>query len=1392
MEKILGIDLGTNSIGLSVRNLELGETLPEQLEYYCSDIFSSGVGKNDKGKEYSYAAQRTKFRGQRHLHRTRRYRLWRTLEVLIEAGYCPLSMDDLDKWRIYNKSKGLHREYPIHSSRFEQWIRLDFDGDGLPDYSSPFQLREEIATQQLDLSEETNRYKIGRGLYHIAQHRGFKSSKGETLQTQETEDKGDTDTLEALKKSEQEKSKSLKEYMDEYGCRTAGCAFAKMEREGIRIRANSEYQVIRSMHEEEIRYIFEFQKQLDSQSDFFHQLISRAKGEGSIFYKKPLRSQRGNVGKCTLEPTKSRCPISRPEFEIFRTWSALNNLKYKAERDEWVQLPLQVREMLFNELFLLSRNSVTIDDIRKKIQQKTTIPNIELNYSAKTKFKTCPVVRRLKNLLGEQWQTAKIDGYNYEDLWHICYEADELTDVQDFATKHLHADKDTQTKLERLWGDVGQGYAMLSLKAINHINYFLLKGYIYSDAVLLAKLPEVFGEERWHECEASLLNDYESIKQSHKTRHTIYKITNNLIAAYKAKNTEDTFAYKDYSYTLDASDKKDVRTYCIDTISKAGWNELPHEEQEYILAEVERAYQAFFHDSNREYLKVPTLTDSIREYVNDNYGALLDERAQKKLRYLYHPSSISIYQPAKPQNVKVGKHILSKRLLGSPDVGVFKNPVAMRTLHVLRKHINELIINGIIDEDYTRVVVELARDMNDANMRKAIELYQNKRQEENSKIAKILADYFPNRSVTQDDVYKARLMFEQQEQSTDVVADSKKDSKLSYNDAKFQKLVIKYALLKEQNFQCLYTGKTINIANLFNDNKFQFEHTIPRSISFDDSLANQTICDTSYNTNVKGNKIPSQLAEYDQILLRIQPWIDKVEMLKDRVRFWKDAAKFATTKEAKDDRIQQMHAWRMELEYWEKKVGYFLIDVEKLNLGFRNRQLVDTRIISKYAYHFLKSVFKNVDVQRGETTAIFRKVLGVQSMEEKKDRSKHSHHAIDATMLTLIPSDNRRDAMIKLFYDLQEAKDCKNGLSVENITRQLQAEVASCNIKGVNKVVPFIEENILINHISRDKALVPARRKERLHGKVVTYTDENGETKPKVINMGDCIRGSLHQQSWYGAIKYPIIDDNGKPIRNENKEFVYDEKKSIRYVKRFTLDELVNNPQKKMNWDSLEKAIVDKHLYAMMRSQYPELSLKDAVKEGLYMLDKKGNRVNKIRHIRCFAPSNIHVVPIKAQTYKSAKPYKQDFLADVGDVYAMACYQDEKGKRLYKVYSLYIISKTGLMSIPEQIEEKGKLYHLVFTLKKDMKLLLFEHHEDEVISLPNAQISKYLYVIQGFESDGRITMVNHLYVNSELSDSESIKSFSNLPKKIRCSATKVNFLVEGVDFKLTTRGIQPI
>ena len=94
-------------------------------------------------------------------------------------------MEDLDKWRKYDKKKGLKRQYPIHAQGFEQWVRLDFNGDGKADYSSPYQLRAELMQQQFDFTQQGDRYKLGRALYHIAQRRGFKSSKGETIKEQE-------------------------------------------------------------------------------------------------------------------------------------------------------------------------------------------------------------------------------------------------------------------------------------------------------------------------------------------------------------------------------------------------------------------------------------------------------------------------------------------------------------------------------------------------------------------------------------------------------------------------------------------------------------------------------------------------------------------------------------------------------------------------------------------------------------------------------------------------------------------------------------------------------------------------------------------------------------------------------------------------------------------------------------------------------------------------------------------------------------------------------------------------------------------------------------------------------------------------------------------------------
>lgn len=112
-QKVLGLDLGTNSIGSSVRNLDLSDDLKGQLEFFSSDIFRSSVNKESNGREYSLAAQRSAHSRSRRLNEARRRKLWATLDLLIKYGFCPMNPESLIRWRTYDKQKGFFREYLV-------------------------------------------------------------------------------------------------------------------------------------------------------------------------------------------------------------------------------------------------------------------------------------------------------------------------------------------------------------------------------------------------------------------------------------------------------------------------------------------------------------------------------------------------------------------------------------------------------------------------------------------------------------------------------------------------------------------------------------------------------------------------------------------------------------------------------------------------------------------------------------------------------------------------------------------------------------------------------------------------------------------------------------------------------------------------------------------------------------------------------------------------------------------------------------------------------------------------------------------------------------------------------------------------------------------------------
>ena len=816
------------------------------------------------------------------------------------------------------------------------------------------------------------------------------------------------------------------------------------------------------------------------------------------------------------------------------------------------------------------------------------------------------------------------------------------------------------------------------------------------------------------------------------------------------------------------------------------------DEQTSILEGVRSGYQAFFARHKRTFVELPQLGERLVELLSKEYPFI----EKKQWERLYHPSQIAIYRP-----ILLDKSDENKRL-GNPDIGAIKNLTVMRTLNNLRRRVNQLLDDGVLVPNETRVVVETARELNDANAKWALEKYQKTRRDENAQIKKIPEEFYskPN-GITDTDVDKARYVIEQCEED---------NYKLKKEIGTYSKDIQKYKYWLEQGGQCLYTGRIISLSNLFDSNAFDLEHTIPASVSFDNSDQNMTLCEAHYNRFIKKNNIPTAMPNYEKdvtidgklytaIKPRLEKWKKRIERLSRNVEYWKVQARRAQMKDRKDECTKEKLLWQMELQYWRDKLQRFTI--LEVTDGFKNSQLVDTRIITRHATLYLKSVFENVEVQRGSTTAEFRKILGVQSVEEKKDRTLHSHHAIDATILTTIPTAAKRERILELFYKVQEKerilKNCSGtaheGLKqdLEGLQAKLKKEVADCKLGGeISQLGNFINDRIIINHCVKDQTLTPSHKRLRRRGRVV-----GGKEHP-IWQTGDTLRGKIHKESYYGAITQYAKDEEGNVLFNDGKPKI---DPTIWFVIRRELKHKKSVQDTGFaSWDDLEKVIVDKNLFKLMKEQFPEgTSFKDACEQGIYMI-KKGKdqehniKTHRIRHIRCHT-SVRSALKIKEQLNKSTKDYKQYFYAESGDLYTICCYTNSK-KKEYRPYRLYDIAqhrKSGIEDIPEFItDEKGNRLELTYKLRSGDMILLYENTPEELYDMDPVNLKQRLYKVDRFESKGfKIYLTSHLIANGEVG--HSIKDYKQMPPTVRCGVNTLKFLIMGEhnDFVIKSNNI---
>jgi len=1465
MEKILALDLGSSSIGATIRDTSDSQN---QIKKTIVSTFNKGVG-SEKNVEFSFAAERTKHRSLRRLYQARKYKLWETLELLKEHGYCPIQNESLNRWKHYDKTEALRgnggRKYPIEDLLFNKWIKLDFDNDNKPDYISPYQLRLELITTKLDFTQEINKHKLGRALYHIAQHRGFKSSK-KVVNTDA--DFNPDDLIGAEKK----RSKAIGDLLDKHQVKTVGAAFAFEEKLGNRIRKELHKDVLRKQLQDEVKLIFDFQElKLSNVFGLDKNGSERKINQLELFWQRPLRSQKGTIGKCTLETTKYRCPISQPAFEEFRAWSFLNNIQYRLKDDResnWETIPHDYRVELYNQKFFrVSKADFDFVEIVDWLKNKKGHDNWILNYKDKTNVSACPISARLKDIFGDDLTQVKVEHianqnrkekkayYNIDDIWHVLFSCDDEDFIEDFAINSLHLNEINVKKFIGLWYSMPVGYSMLSLKAINNILYFLRKGLIYTEATLLAKVPEILGSNIWLKNEQLLIESISKVISRNREDKKILNITNNLIAQYKSTPYNEKQAFRDFEYQITDFEKRQISKICIETFGEKTWTEKSEEDKKDVEEKVAKEFQSFFSDNKRTFKKLPHLLDSMKAFLIDNFETLqctnLNKKEEekcncdgcKKVRKLYHPSQIEIYPPAKEKYYEdLGRHLT---LLGSPKTGAFKNPMAMRALQELKKLINYLLITEQIDEN-TRIVVELARELNDANKRWAYETYQKRRQEENKEFAEAILELIKDPEAkgikldanSNEDIDKFRLWYEMIEDVEGIEKDKKfiinektsrtKKGKKSeeieveeFAENNFEKInkslyfklkkskddvIAKYRLWKEQNCQCIYTGKTIRVTDLFKENLIDFEHTIPRSISFDNRLENLTVCYANYNRNIKKNQIPFNLPNYDvfsngydAILPRLEKWKQKVKDLEIHIEFWKTKSKRATDKDNKDFAIRQRHLWQFEMDYWKAKVERFTM--KEVKSGFRNSQLVDTQIISKYAFHFLKTLFNKVDVQKGIVTAEFRKIFGVQQLDEKKDRSKHSHHAKDALVLCLIPTASVREQILKYWFEIKEKNNLlksdteqhKNELKneIDNLQGKLNAILKELNLPDVNKLFAKLDEEIIINNLTNDQTLTLTKKKQKIKGK-------------ERIATGDSIRGQLHLDTFYGKIKKVKRDENGKPIRDDERNFVFEEKN----------DGFAFAVRKEVNKDLNIDKIVDPHLKQMIEKQIGSRTLAATLNEdgGLWMLKKDSSKAHKLRHIRCFADDVTEPLQIKPQTNLSKHDYKNFYWAKNGENYCYALYEGVVNKKVERKFLLFNLFKTAILhkhtsannlDVEQTItcNKKGDKINLVCVLTTGLKVIFYKENIIELKEISKQDLIKRIYKVINFEKDGRIVFGYHLDSRSDnelkalenvygksIYNGFSIIDFDNPMPKVKLSVGNLNCVIENVHFLINPDG----
>ncbi len=476
----------------------------------------------------------------------------------------------------------------------------------------------------------------------------------------------------------------------------------------------------------------------------------------------------------------------------------------------------------------------------------------------------------------------------------------------------------------------------------------------------------------------------------------------------------------------------------------------------------------------------PKTHDNLVKIINENHEDPFLKSAQEHLEQNHEQlllnggmmssyATIIVYGKHTAETF-TGKDVKSYKDIKMLPAGQLRNPIAEQIINETLKMVQEIWKQQ--GEKPTEIRVELARELkNSLDERKKIT-------EANEKNKKV------------NDIIKERLR--------------------EYGVEPTLGNIERLKLYEQQRHSSPYTGNNIKIESLFNKELTQIDHIIPKSRYFDDSLSNKVVCETSVNSE-KGNRTAWEYFEVGSDLIMSK---DAFTTFVNERFFGKKRQNLLATKIPQDPVARQL-----------KDTQYIAIKVrEELSkiVGSDNVKTTTGGITDHLRHQWgLTDKFKEITNTRVENA---RKLVSEAQAKEIHwtKRLDHRHHAMDALIIACT-----NESYIKQLNDLNKKlqdwlKEHKQEIFPDTEVKDDELIETFINKGGEDrkKILEQIDgfrkfkhpwatfavdakralENIIVSHKPKDKLLIQ---------KV-----ERGEDADKKEMLR--IRGKLHDATLYG------------------------------------------------------------------------------------------------------------------------------------------------------------------------------------------------------------------------------------------------------------------------------------